>query len=735
MKIKYAKTVLVVAHLLLVAALPCASTPLSAAEPAAAAVVAEEVLTPTVTLRAASGASIAFKTQNGTALAGVPPQTLIVPHLVLYRNGVLTDPEERTLVVEVGRILVPPSGVTVVLEVTTQHQNPDTGSGERISVWRESQWIASPQGFTQAGVTAVFSRAFTETVASGSAMIPTPTDYFRYDLTVVDTDRPAANPLHTFAEEHAFLMESQWVAPLPEVKEESPGAAPDELIVYTCDMFPFQKDAEDSSTRLPRVDIADYVGTELVPAMVEALRTQTDDWGFPWYQAWTSYRLGEDAERLSVALSDGRTWFHSQAPVGGRSGISINVSRVDNAPYDTLTDVIMSAFHHELFHNIQRGINLNSGGSGEADGEEDAWGFFSEGTAVLASSVGQPSVQFSQTGGVRYYMANANTFLASALESYEKESPYYTVIYWRFLYEQCGGMRDGVEDPSAGMQVISHTLMTLYSGDVVDITSSTDLAAGIPAIMDHVLANAPLCPFRTYRDSLTHFARAVYALRLDGGRCTELGSPAGCGFYDPNNLYRDPPSRALLYTTRQHKSGIYSAALREYSLRFESSFGTNFVHVILHPTPDEHSLTLRFGGAPRVNAELSVQIWKLIESGSDTKPQPIPAHVEAPEVLASANADGHLLYTIPTVDTSQYNRLALLITRVDAHEGSDPIGEYTIRLHPNADSDGDGIPDSVECELGDPHCPDTDRDGYPDYLDADSAKPGAASWGPNALSR
>ncbi|GAG44522.1 unnamed protein product, partial [marine sediment metagenome] len=48
-------------------------------------------------------------------------------------------------------------------------------------------------------------------------------------------------PLPALEGNYAFLMESQVVTPLPEVREEAEGAAPDELIVYYCDMFCFQR--------------------------------------------------------------------------------------------------------------------------------------------------------------------------------------------------------------------------------------------------------------------------------------------------------------------------------------------------------------------------------------------------------------------------------------------------------------------------------------------------------------
>ena len=80
---------------------------------------------PAITLWAASGATLEFVTQNGVAVDGVPPETRRVPHLVLRRNGALTDPAERTLLVEVAGLEVPPPGVTVTLSVETQRSDPD----------------------------------------------------------------------------------------------------------------------------------------------------------------------------------------------------------------------------------------------------------------------------------------------------------------------------------------------------------------------------------------------------------------------------------------------------------------------------------------------------------------------------------------------------------------------------------------------------------------------------------
>jgi hypothetical protein len=627
---------------------------------------------PAITSRAASGATAWFTTQNGQTVGDVPPRTSDIPRLVLHRNGALTAPDERTLIVEVTGIEVPPPGVTVTLRVETQHGDPDLrdGSDSRIPVWRESQWIANTSGSTQMGVTAVFVLAFDVTVTVGSETIPTPTDYFRYDVTVIN----AGFATHTLSADHAFLMESQWVAPLPQVQEVSDGAAPDELIVYYCDMFPFQGNAYDVTTRLPRAAVSAYVQTELVPRMIEAFRVQTDEWGFPWYDAWISCRpgKGEDTERLSVALSDGQTWFHGSAPSSGHSGISINVAGGEHARYDTLTDGIMSTFYHELFHSHQRNIHLEGGGNGDMDGEQDAWQLFSEGTAAMVPSVGQPGVQFASAA--RSYPFDANGFVggggsAEGLNrSYAEIYPYYAAVYWRFLYEQCGGMKGGTENPAAGMAVIRRALTALYSGDVVDISASTDLVRAMPGIMDRALAGSA-CPFQTYAESLTAFARAIYTLRLEDGRCTTPGTPDGCGFYDPNNQYLYPPVSTITY------AGVDQQLAGE----IKSSFGIDFVDVVLDPAAAGHPLTLEFYGAPGAGATFNVQLWQLVESGPGARPRRLPGQT-VPEVLTATNVDGHLSTVIPAIDTTATNRLGLIITRVDPRESSDPIGAYTIAL-------------------------------------------------------
>jgi hypothetical protein len=96
--------------------------------------------------------------------------------------------------------------------------------------------------------------------------------------------------------------------------------------------------------------------------------------------------------------------------------------------------------------------------------------------------------------------------------------------------------------------------------------------------------------------------------------------------------------------------------------------------VILGPAVDGKSLTLEFHGTPGTAAVFSVQLWRLGPGGS--KPRAITA---TPETLL-ADAEGGYSYAIASVDTATFNRLALIVTRLDPHESTDPVGGYAINL-------------------------------------------------------
>ncbi len=491
-----------------------------------------QISRPRLSIRSASGKVYEFQTQNGRIRYGSDPEKFKIPHLTLFSNASLADRAQRTLNIEISGIQLPSPGATVSLLVETQHGDPDFGShqGERIAVWQEFTWVT--------GNKVTLRHTFSESVIRNGIRIPTPSGYFRYQIRFEAHNAQ----LYTFEKDYAFLMENQWVATLPDVPETSPGAAPDELVIYYADMTPFQKSIHDPATWVARRDVRGYVGRELLPAFVEAFRLQSAGWGFPWHTAWTSRRSGSDAERISVALTDGHTWYHGEAYSRGSSRISINVTGSENYNYDTLTDGLLSTFHHELFHNQQRSLNQHYGGDGWIGGKNEQWQFIAEGTAVLASAVAQPKIQFAAEARERAYMTNANLYLGGESmrsdigRDFNEISPYHAALYWRFLYEACGGMAAGRENPAQGMQIIRRVLTRLYQ--------TPEGEAGWPRIMDQALSGSA-CPFQTYTESLDAFAQAIDSLRFDNRRCQSPGLPEGCGFYDPHNLYNDPPANVL----------------------------------------------------------------------------------------------------------------------------------------------------------------------------------------------
>jgi hypothetical protein len=625
----------------------------------------------TVTLRTATETTITFRAEHNEEVIAPEPEGQKIPHLVLNRNGVPTPGFERTLIVSLDNIEVPSSGAYAHLTIETQHGDPDLGGGKsnRIKVWDDTRFI--PYSGESDQLTSVDFRVdFQRTFKHLQKELRTPTDYFSYRIRLLDAK---GNLLKEFRDEYAFLMENQWRVPLPKVLEATPGAAPSELVIYYYDMIPFQTDLRDPYTQIARYDVERYIQTELVPAMVDAFKTQTNLWELPWYEEWSNYRPDEDPKTLSVALMEYGTWFHGSAPSLGHAMISI---RVDGSfgEYSDLTDGIMSVFHHELFHNQQRNLSLHFGSNGNLSGKEEAWKLFSEGTAVLASSVGQPMVQFEPTTGLRSYLKRANAFIGSdgvfggGLNKSYRNIPYHTALYWRFLYENCGGIDNGVEDPAAGMKVIRNILEALYKGEIASINSSTDVAHALPHIVDSALQVTASCPFDTYEESLIQFARAIYMLRLEDGRCSIPENPASCGFYDPNRLYTSP--HADTYVAAAGSTLINGS--------IPSSYGIDLMELSLDPSAHGKSLRIILRATSTPQDEFQVELHGVNILNSDAGIERFPAQTG---VLRSGQTEnGQLVLEIPSLDTGSFNGLGMIIVRTDPYENSGSPGNYAIQL-------------------------------------------------------
>lgn len=633
---------------------------------------------PVVDLWNDTGATTRFATHNGQAHPGLEAEWFDLPYLVLFRNGEPTDPHERTIHLVVRNIAVASTGAEVTIVLATQHSDPDTvGCCAPIQVWRESRWI-SPVGSSGRSVAAVsFDHTFEPAMDTGARTMQTPTDYYRVRVTISEGD--ADVPVHGFEVDYAFLLENVWTVRLPALSEETAGAAPRELLVHYCDMFPFRHDAIDRSTWLPRQAVTTTIADRLVPAMIDAIQLQSDRWGFTWHSEWTSCRVDTDPKQLSVALGDGTTWYHGTAPCNANMEISITVNGNDLMHYDTLADGIIADFQHELFHNLQRDIRQHLTGDGDIDGASDAWAFFTEGTAIVAASVAQPDIQFAFGSGRRMYMVQANNFLGRIDQagghldsSYASLSPYLSALYWRFLVERCSGAALGAENPAAGMAIIRHALEALYSGEVVDIDTSTGLIGALPAILDRALTVTPACPFRTFEESRREFAKTLYSLRLKGSRCTEPGQPAGCVMYDPEQVYEKPIAYQIVY---DGKPLTYAGYTQLHPAAIEASYGMDFVNIeVTASRLDAGPVRLEIKNRAGTAAVFDVQVWALDDSSGVRR-----LAAEVAEGIAGAN---HPFITVLQADPDTVSRYAVLLLRQDPDEAKDPRGLYTISLSP-----------------------------------------------------
>ena len=515
-----------------------------------------------------------------------------------------------------------------------------------------------------------FRIVFRRTFEYRQKQIRTPTDYFNYHVRLFDTQ---GNTLKIFTAKYAFLMENQWRVPLPNVLEAAPGAAPQHLVIYYYDMIPFQMDSRDLETQIARIEVERFIQTKLMPDMVKAFEMQTNLWDLPWYEEWSNYRTDEDPKSLSVALAERGTWFHGNSPSLGHAMISI---RVDGsfAEYTNLKDGIMTVFHHELFHNQQRNISLHFGSKGIISGKDQAWEVFSEGTSVLATVVAQPEVEFEPSTRDRSYLKRANAFIGADgifsgdLNKSYKYVPYHMAIYWRFLYENCGGINNGVEDPAAGMKIIRNILEILYAGEIVDVRQSTDVAGAFPRILDAALLATPSCKFHSYEESLTQFARAIYLLRMENGRCPASGIYSPCSFFDPDRLYTSP--HAEQYAAGEGRMLINGS--------IPSSFGVDPLELELNPWVDGKSLRLILKSSSTPQDKFHIELFGIQIGQTDSG---TGRSLTRAGILKSAQTqNGQLILDLPELDIESYNALGVLVTRLDPYEKTGSPGNYLIQF-------------------------------------------------------
>ncbi len=427
--------------------------------------------------------------------------------------------------------------------------------------------------------------------------------------------------------------------------------------VYYATLFPFARSELDLENRLAPSAVTDFFEYVFVPMILDTWHTQLEEWGFgdPIQPDWDPDKIVEIIVTYPpFALFDGIGPYTLFIDRQGNPYPERRIwwrSTVDNFhSYDLLPNGYKVIFAHEFFHLAQWNVLLSTGRP------TNYWLMsFIEAQGRFASSAQYPEIEIGERHVVRDISQErvANRFLTQRLNRSYRELEAETVhkydlgLYWRFLYEQYNDMR-----------VIRAALEEMARHREPDIVTS------MPRVMDRAFERLD-GPFQSFEESLVAFARTNYALRLEDGRCA-AADLAACGghYYDPKGVYVDPPLEAEL---------AYDGSALNYSGAIPASYGMDFVEVSLDPALQGQPLTVRFQREGEV-ARFNIQIWKL--APGETKPRSFTA---GPEIVPQTG-DGAHVYVIPQVDTTVYDRLALIITRPDSDETADPVGDYSVML-------------------------------------------------------
>jgi hypothetical protein len=163
------------------------------------------------------------------------------------------------------------------------------------------------------------------------------------------------------------------------------------------------------------------------------------------------------------------------------------------------------------------------------------------------------------------------------------------------------------------------------------------------------------CPFHSYKESLTHFTRAIYQLRQTDGRCSSNTPSARCGFFDPKRLYSTPGEES--YTIAMNGKTNINGNIR-------SSFGVDLIKLSAAPTLEGKSVKILFKSASNPDHTYNVELW----GGSDKPIASIQTGPATP-VMEVANLDVEAL-----------SHMDLVITRTDTNEDVLQPGQYAIQV-------------------------------------------------------
>jgi hypothetical protein len=556
-----------------------------------------------------------------------PVVSFYLPVLYLHHERLASAAQERTLNVSISGLM---GGVRVELEALSWHTDRATWEPHR----QAQRTLLPDRACTAAGPCVV--RWTLDANASAS-------DLYRLLLRDAEGETLWANPDPAQPD---FVALDTWQV----------GVGDYALRVIYGALFPFARGEKALYHRLAPDQVHSLVAGQILPVLLEVWRTQLGSWGFgPIHPDWDADKVVELIVTPPPYALFGGTGTYTVAEYG--DGTPYPERRIWLLPnhntfqaYDTLENGLKVILAHEFHHLVQRNVLLWTGCPA------CKWtNLFIEGQANMASSVQYPELELSRQHlvvGVSEYSAAAGHYLASGLErSYAslgtEGSVYDAALYWRFLYERYGSMR------------ILRTALEEMACRPVD-----EVAATLDEIMDAAMARTD-GPFATFEGSMVAFAEANYALRLADGRC-RARDPSTCDgrYHDPEGMYPAPTLAAEL---------PYDGSSVRYAGSIAASYGADLIEIPLDAEADAQPLSVVLQGE---GAQFSVRAWRL--RGKEGEMQALTPHPEA----LSGDCRSGCRYTIRRLDPERYDRLALIVVRLDPHERADPVGAYRITIEP-----------------------------------------------------